>query len=257
MPTGMKVTIGIMAAALGLGLLLSIMPCSIVDATERGVVTRWGNPVRVLEPGIHFVSPIAEDVHKIDVTTQKESVQSDAASKDLQTVTATVAVNYSVMPGKVTDMWVQFRGDYKDRAIAPAVQEAVKAATAKYTAEQLITERAKVKDDITQALKIRLAEVYIDVSNVAIENFNFSASFNEAVEKKVTAEQNALAEQNNLEAAQFKAQSIRVTSEAANNDKYVELQRLEVERAAIEKWNGTLPVNMYGGAPVPFINVSN
>ncbi len=105
-------------------------------------------------------------------------------------------------------------------------------------------------------LSERLAPSDIQVTAVSIVNFNFSPSFNAAIEAKVTAEQNALAEKNNLAAAQFQAQSIRVKSEAANNEKYIQLQQLEVERAAVEKWNGVLPTQMIPNATLPFINLT-
>ncbi len=245
--------------AIGLAILFFIVliwPFAIIDAGERGVVTRLGAYSRTLAPGFHVVVPLLEMVTKFEVRTQKEQTEASAASKDLQTVNATVAVNYNIDPAKVDDLYVTIGIDYKSRVIDPAIQEVAKAVTAKYTAEELLTKRASVTEEMHSLLSTRLASSDIQVTAVSIVNFNFSTSFNAAIEAKVTAEQNALAEKNNLAAAQFQAQSIRVKSEAANNEKYIQLQQLEVERAAVEKWNGVLPTQMIPNATLPFINLT-
>ncbi len=233
-----------------------IWPFAIIDAGERGVVTRLGAFSRTIDPGFHIVVPVVERVTKFEVRTQKEQTEASAASKDLQTVNATVAVNYNIDPARVSDLYVNIGTDYKARVIDPAVQEVAKAVTAKYTAEELLTKRALVTEEIHSLLSERLGSSDIEVTAVSIVNFNFSPTFNAAIEAKVTAEQDALAEENNLAAAQFQAQAIRVKSEAANNEKYIQLQQLEVERAAVEKWNGVLPTQMIPGATLPFINLS-
>lgn len=237
-------------------LIIVLFPFTIVTAGERGVVTRLGAYARSLEPGIHWVTPFVEHATAFEVRTQKEQTDATAASRDLQTVNTTVAVNYNIDPDKVADLYVNVGPDYKARVIDPAVQEVVKAATAQYTAEELLTKRALVTEEVQTLLSSRLAASHIQVSAVSIVNFNFSPTFNAAIEAKVTAEQNALAEKNNLAAAQYEAQAIKVKSEASNNEKYIELQRLEVERAAVEKWNGVLPSQMIPGATLPFINLT-
>jgi regulator of protease activity HflC (stomatin/prohibitin superfamily) len=234
----------------------AFFPFTIINAGERGVVTRLGAYVRTVDPGINWVTPIIERVSVFDVRTQKEQTDASAASKDLQTVNAVVAVNHNVDPQKVGELYVKVGPEYKTRIIDPAVQEVVKAVTARYTAEELLTKRAIVTEEIQSLLSNRLSTNDIEVTAVSIVNFNFSPTFNAAIEAKVTAEQNALAEKNNLAAAQYQAQAIRVKSEAANNEKYIQLQQLEVERAAIEKWNGVLPTQMIPNATLPFINLT-
>jgi regulator of protease activity HflC (stomatin/prohibitin superfamily) len=235
---------------------LIVWPFVIVDAGERGVVTRLGAYSRILMPGIHFITPLIEQATRFEVRTQKEQTEASAASKDLQTVSATVAVNYNIDPNKVDELYVKIGTDYKSRIIDPAIQEVAKAVTAKYTAEELLIKRADVTEEMHTLLSQKLASNDIQVSAVSIVNFNFSPTFNAAIEAKVTAEQNALAEKNNLTAAQYQAQSIRVKSEAANNEKYIQLQKLEVERAAVEKWNGVLPAQMIPNATLPFLNLT-
>ncbi len=236
---------------------------TVVGAGEKAVVLRVGAVNRVLDSGLHIKWPIFEDVEKISVQTQKEQVETDAASQDLQTVKAVVAVNYNVSADKVADLWITLGSEYKSRVIDPAIQEAVKAATAKYTAEQLITQRPRVKDDIKLALSTILSPKDIQVSDVSITNFDFSPSFNAAIEAKVTAEQQALQAKNKLEQVQYEAQqtvasakaqaeAIRIQAEAITQQggaNYVQLK-------AVEKWDGHLPQQMIPGSSLPIINLT-
>lgn len=240
---------------------------TIVRTGDIGIVYRLGKITRTLEPGFHFKAPFIDGVTKVDTLSQKEQVPATAASKDLQNVNATVAVEFGVDPQKVTQLYQEIGKDYKSKVIDPAVQEAVKGATAKYTAEELITKRELVREDIKVSLSARLTASYINLKQVSIVNFDFSPGFNNAIEEKVKAEQNALTSKNLLEQKKYEAEqvivtaeatakSIRLQSDAANNEKYIALKRLEVELEQAKKWNGVLPVNVYGSAPIPFLNVS-
>ncbi len=240
-----KVITGIVVAFVLVLVLLMISPFTIVATGEMGVITRNGPIVRVLEPGLHGKTPLLESVHKVNIQTQKEQTDADAASADLQKVTATVAVNYNVNPEKVADLYARVGTEYKSKVIDPAIQEAVKAATANYTAEELITKRPAVTADIKASLSASLGAYDIIVSGVSIVNFQFSESFNTAIEAKVTAEQNALAAKNKLDqvtyegqqtivSAKAQAEAIQIQAQAINSQggaDYVELQR-------IQKWNG-------------------
>lgn len=235
---------------------------TVVSVGQRGVVLRVGSLNRILEDGIHFKVPIFESVYKVSVQTQKEQVQADAASQDLQTVKAVVAVNYNVDPGKVSDLYTTVGVDYKVRVIDPAIQESIKAATAKYTAEQLITQRPKVKDDILSSLKAILAPKDIQVSDVSITQFDFSDSFNAAIEAKVTAEQQALQAKNKLEQVQYEAQQTVATAKAQAEAIRIQAEAITqqgganyVQLKAIEKWKGDVPTYMMGNA-TPFINLT-
>lgn len=249
-------------------LVISLMPFTIVSAGERAVVLHFGKVDRVLSEGVHWVTPWVESIETLDVRTQKEEVVANSASKDLQTVTTKVALNYNLDAEQVGELWASIGKDYKARVIDPSIQEAVKAATAKYTAEELITKRELVRDDMRNALIERLSKDNIHVSEVSIVDFDFSAGFNASIEAKVKAEQDALTAKNKLEQVKFEAEqrvataeaearSIRLQSDAANNEKYISLKQLEVQLEFAKRWNGVLPQNLYGSAPIPFLQLGN
>jgi regulator of protease activity HflC (stomatin/prohibitin superfamily) len=241
-----------------------------VSAGQEGVRTRLGAVVGIVPPGLYFQTPFIEGTIPMDVQTQKEQTAASAASSDLQTVNAEVAVNYNVNPDAVADIYSRLGRDYSSRVIDPAIQEVVKAVTAKYTAEQLITQRAQVTTDIQTALTARLQVYDIVVTTVSITNFDFSKQFNEAIESKVTAQQNAEAAKNKLAQVQYEAQqtvakatadaeAIRIQTQAIQSgggQAYVQLQAIKVQQSAVEKWNGALPTQMIPGGAVPFLNLS-
>ena len=136
------------------------------------------------------------------------------------------------------------------------MQEVVKAVTAKYNASELLSKRQQVSSEILDGLKQRLNPYDISVTNVSIENFSFSQAFEKAIEDKQVADQMAKTAKNNLDAAILDAQAIKVKSEAANNEKYIQLQALEVQKDAIAKWNGQLPTQMIPGGALPFLNLT-
>lgn len=245
---------------------IAFLPFTTVDSGERGVVKQLGQVKDTLDPGFHIVNPFTTEVIKMDVRVQKEEVDAGAASKDLQTVTTKVAINYRLDPKEVARIYTEVEKDYGPKIIAPKLQEAVKAATAKYTAEELITKRAVVKDEMKLAMTEKLSGTGILLDDFNIVNFDFSAQFNAAIEAKVTAEQKAKEAQNKLvqvqaeaqqsiEKAKAEAESIRLQSQAANNDKFIQLKQLEVQQAFANRWNGVLPTNLYGSAPIPFLDL--
>lgn len=234
-----------------------------VGAGERAIILTWGSPDQVPQgPGLHFKIPMVQTIVKMDVKTLKYEAKASAASQDLQTVTTDVAVNYHINPESVVTIYQTIGLSYQDTVIQPAVQEVVKAITAQYTAEQLITKRAEVKDAIDLTLRERLAKLSIIVDTISITNFDFSPSFNAAIEAKVTTEQNALAAKNKLSQVEYEAQQRITQAEGEAKAIQIQAQAIQtqggqeyVQLQAINKWNGILPTYTGGGA-VPFINIA-
>jgi regulator of protease activity HflC (stomatin/prohibitin superfamily) len=177
-----------------------------VNAGDRAILFTWGAPAGTYEPGLHFKIPIAQSVEYMSVQTQKYTSEEGAASKDLQVVTTQIAVNYNVDPENVMFVYTNLRKDYENRVIGPSIQESVKAATAQFTAEQLITQREVVKTKIDQILAERLSQYHILITSVSITDFDFSPSFNAAIEAKVTQQQKALEAENKLKEVEAQAQ---------------------------------------------------
>ena len=251
---------------IGIGFVLLVLlfgSLGTVGAGERGVKTRFSNVVGEVTPGLYFKLPFIEHIEKMDVQTQKEQTIAAAASADLQNVSTEVAVNYNIEPTAVRDLFITIGTDYKIRIIDPAIQEVVKAVTASYTAEELITKRPAVTDAIKTQLTERLEANHIIVSAVSIVNFNFSEQFNQAIEAKVTAEQNALAAKNKLDQVKYEAAQTVTTAQAQAQAIQIQAQAIQqqgganyVQLQAVNKWDGHLPTQMIPGATLPFINLT-
>ena len=231
-----------------------------IGAGERGILLQFGAVKdKVFNEGLYVKIPFVQKVVKMDVKIQKDEVPASASSKDLQIVTSEIALNYHLDPNGVNKIWQEVGTNYNIRIIAPSIQEAVKSVTAKFTAEELITKREEVKDQIKLNLSERLSGSSIIVDEFNIIDFSFSKAFNEAIEAKVTAEQLKLKADRDLKRIEIEAD--QQIAEAGGKAKaiQIEAQALRanpqvVELRWIEKWDGKTP--LYWGEASPFIGIN-
>ena len=262
--SGMKTIVATVVLIVALIAFLILNPIVIISAGERGVVLKWGAVEDViLDEGIHWVTPIQKSVKEMDVTIQKGEVVGSSASKDLQIVTTKVAVNYHLDPLKVNWVYQNFRREIDSRVVAPSIEESLKKTTARYTAEQLVIQREKVKEDLRSTISNLLKRNHVITDDVYMTDFDFSPEFNKAIEKKVTAEQNALQAKNVLEQRRYEAQQVVVAAKAEAERISIQAKSISqkggaeyVNLKAIEKWDGKLPVQMIPNATVPFLNIN-
>jgi regulator of protease activity HflC (stomatin/prohibitin superfamily) len=234
-----------------------------IRAGHRGVVLRFGAAEKaVLTPGLHFIVPFVETVHSMPVAIQQQTFREEAASKDLQTVTTHVAVNFSVDPTYCS--WVyRHIGNINAlvvNIITPAVNNIAKAVTAHYNAQDLVIERDKVRDRIDQQITSTLAPYHLTVEAVNITNFAFSPEYSQAIENKQVAQQKALQATYVLQRIKVNAQQMVVQAQAraqaeitlAKADQTAQALRGKtltpelLMLAAVRKWDGRLP--RYAGA---------
>jgi len=268
--------------------IIAVSSVRMVDAGNRGVLVKFGNvdTDNSLDEGIHFVVPFRDNVVQLEVRTQKIVESATSASKDLQDVSTQVALNYHINPDRAQVLYQQLGPDYSNRVILPAIQESVKQVTARFNAEELITNRETVKNQIEEQITARLAPYNIVVDALSITEFAFSQQFTTAVEAKVEAQQRALQAQNELrriqiEAQQNEAQAIgeqKANVARAEGIKQANVLQAEGEAQAITiidqqlrnnptylewlkatKWDGVLPLVTGGGAGgqgvTPFIDI--
>ncbi len=222
-----------------IGLLSSI---KVVGTGQVGVVTMYGKVTgRELGEGIAMVLPFGiERVAIYDIKVQKQAVTSTAASKDLQDVSSEIVLNYNLERGSVTKVHQTIGVYYVDKIVTPAINEIFKAASAEYTAAELITQRSALKAKAQQALANRLKKYGINVSELSIVDFKFSTTFSRAIEEKQVAQQNAERAKFNLEAAKTDAEAQRAQSQT--------LTKEYLQKQAIEKWDGKMPTYIGGGS---------
>jgi regulator of protease activity HflC (stomatin/prohibitin superfamily) len=266
--------------------IIAVSSVRIVDAGNRGVLVQFGNvdTDASLDEGLHFVVPFRDNVIQMEVRTQKLVESTTSASKDLQDVSTQVALNYHVNPDRAQVVYQQLGFDYANRVIVPAIQESVKQVTARFNAEELITKRETVKNQIEEQITSRLAAYNIIADAISITDFQFSELFKSAVEAKVAAQQRALQAQNELrriqiEAQQNEAQAIgeqKANIARAEGIKQSNVLEAEGEAQAITiideqlrnnptyldwlkstRWDGKLPLVTGGGSQgvTPFIEI--
>lgn len=226
-----------------------------VPAGYVGIVTRWGAVQRIVPPGLGVKIPLAEAVHRMSAQTQKDEIEASSASSNLQTVSAIIAVNYR-LDGKYASAVYQSIGtDYQDKVVAPAIQNAFKSATAKYTAENLIKMREQVRIDAETELQKQLEPYHIIVENFNIINFDFSPEYNASIEAKQVMEQNVQTAKLELEKSRIEAEQRVVEAQAqADAQKALKdtgaLTDAYLQYLFLTKWNGMLPDVIGGANPV-------
>lgn len=254
-----------------------------VPSGTRGVLLTWGKVEdKIMEEGLNFKIPFTQTVVLMNTQIQKAESTEAAATADLQEVSTTVVVNFRLTPSKVNIIYTDLRQDYINRVIKPNIEESIKATTAEFRAEELVTRRADVKATLDDILTERLAIFNIDVISVSLTDFQFSASFSAAIEAKVTAEQQALVARNQLEQIKYEAQQQIIQAEAGKNATIIrtegEAQALIIEAEAtaqaieiitqqmtdeyanylwLQQWDGKLPAVMTNDEQGLIIDVSD
>lgn len=246
-----------------------------VDSGDIGVLRTGGEVDQIpRSEGYHLVIPVIQEITPMSIQIQKYESSAASASKDLQTVETEVTVNYHLLGDKVPWIFQNLGMSFEDRIIKPAILETVKQVTANYNAEELITKRPEVKAAIEESIQSRLAQNEIIVDSISITEFDFSISFNAAIEAKVESLQKALKAENDIAIREAEArQRITVSegiaaatiAEAEGNAAAVRLAgdaeayAIDVKAAAlkanpdllayqnIQQWNGELPY-FYSGS---------
>ncbi len=245
-----KLVIGIVAAVFVVTVAINCF--TIVDAGHTGVVVTLGKVNNgVLQEGLHFKAPFIQNVVKIDNRIVKLEVDTEAFSKDLQTVTTTLAINYRVDTKKSYSIYKNIGADYEKVLVVPAVNEVLKAITAQYTAEESVTNRTLISDGLIKGLNEKLNNIGLYVTDVNIINFDFSEAFIAAIEEKQVAQQKLLKaeteKQTAITNAEADAQTTKIKADAeaeANNKIKASLNDDIIRSKFYEKWDGKLPEAM-------------
>ena len=239
-----------------------------VGAGEQGVLLRFGAVTdEIKDEGLYFKIPFVNQVVLMSTQIQKYTATATSSSKDLQVVSTEVTLNFQLDATQVGEIYRTMRRQYVSRIIQPYIQEAVKSVTANYNAEELITQRPAVKSELQTFVTERLAPLGMNVVELSITDFQFSATFQQAIEAKVTAVQQALEAENALARVEFEAEQeiakARAEAEGLRLQKQhittqlLKLRQIEVQGRAVEKWNGVMPQVVTSGGPVPMLDVFN
>lgn len=267
--------VGIVVAAIVV-IILILSSLAIVPAGSTGVIVTFGKVSdSALNEGLHMKVPFAQELVVVSNKIQVYEADASAVSKDLQTVNSKIAVNFRVKTDSSASIYKNIGSDYQTVILMPAVQESMKSVSAKYTAEQLITERNKVGDEIKAQLESKVSDYGIQIEKFNIVNFDFSAEFNNAIEAKQVAEQNLLKTKTEQEeaivvaeadakkkviAAEAEADAIKKKADAqaeANKELAKSLNENLIKYQAVEKWDGVMPKVASSGNPLVALDLDD
>ncbi|KAG4088469.1 band 7 family-domain-containing protein [Neocallimastix lanati (nom. inval.)] len=245
-------------------ILLVFSSFTVIDAGHTGVVVRLGKVSdNVLNEGFHFKLPIITNIVKIDNRVLKTEVESNSASKDLQSISSKVSVNYRVNTNSSAKIYKNVGNNFNNVIVNPAIQECMKSVTAKYNAEELITKRAIVSSEMEKEISQKINPYGLNIEVFNIIDFDFSEEFSKAIEAKQTAQQQALKAEQDL--ARIKVEASQTVEKAKAESEAYQLKNQQLTDKVImmefvEKWDGKLPVVTSGGSALfdmnSFINTN-
>lgn len=180
-----------------------------VESNERGVVktVRAGGvrPV-ALEPGLHWILPIVEQVVNYSISNQtytmsflpeqgpdsaEDSIR--ARTKDGQEVIIDGTVIYRIDPAKVVQLHISWQENYEAGIVRPETRGAIRDAVAQYGVEEVVsTKREEMVQIITDELAQSLSDNNLELLDFILRDIHFSEEYAAAVEQKQIAEQQAL-----------------------------------------------------------------
>jgi regulator of protease activity HflC (stomatin/prohibitin superfamily) len=263
--------------------LTGVLGIRTVPSGYIGVSTQFGQITGTTGEGIHWVNIwFGQDIVNIDLQIHKaELANMSCGTNDMQEVTTTVAINYRIESGFAEDIYRTLRTDWESRVIINNMQESLKGSISTFKAEELLQKRDAVKVLFLDTLRSRIKDYHITVVDVQLENFAFSTKFNEAIENKVTAEQQAITEKNNLEIVRYQQEQEILKQQAQANMTRIEAdayayatlakanadaealqliaQKLNVspeylQYLYLQQWDGKLPT-YYGSGIIPFFQL--
>jgi len=233
-----------------------------VDTGHRGIKTSFGQVEGPpLAEGLYFVNPFTTSIHPMDVRIQRWDGKTEAYTRDVQEATVEFTLTYKLRPEAAADVFRTVGPDWASKLVGQQVYQHLKNVIGQWDAVDLISNRQKANDDAQVAIVAALAQSNVDVTGFSITNFEFSRAFNEAVEAKVIAQQRAQEAQNHTEQIKQEAQQKVIAATAEAQSMKIRADALQqnpklVSWEAVQKWDGKLPVNMYGQAAIPFIDAS-
>ena len=225
--------------------ILLVSSTGVVEPGHTGVIVNLGKvSSTVYQEGFHFKIPFVSEVVQIDNRVLRTDIDSVSASKDLQNVSSTISVNYRVAKNSSADIYKNVGLDFDNIIVKPAVQECVKSVTAKFTAEELITDRTVVSAQMEEAISQKINSYGLTIEVFNIINFEFSEEFNKAIEAKQTAQQEALKAEQDLARIKVEAEQ-KITQAEAEAEAYrltnAEITDKVLMMEFINKWDGKLP----------------
>lgn len=237
-------------------------PIAIVGVGERGVKVTLGkvSPESFTE-GVHFVTPFISKIKNMDVKTQKNFMDTEVYTKDIQQARISYVINYNLQPHNAHKMYREVGVTYKDTILMPVVEGTIKDVIGKWNAQDLVANREAAATDIIGKLQKQLESKYINITGFQITEIKYSDVFERSIESKVTAEQEALKAKNRTVQIQEEAKQKIISAEAEARSMKIRADALAqnkslVQYEAVQKWNGVMPTYMLGNS-MPFIGLGN
>lgn len=236
-----------------------------VPEGQKSLITTFGRASdNILSAGFHAKLPLIQSVKRFDVKTIRADYKTQTYTKDIQTATITVSYSYNLIANDIVATYKEYGNDWQQRILYPNLEQAVKSEVGTWNADTMVANRDKVAENILKSLQARmLSHNYpVAITNFQMINIDYSSQFEQAIEKKVVAEQKALEEANITKQAEQKAKQKVVSAKAEAESMRIRANALAqnpklVSYEAVQKWDGKLPQIMAGNSSTPILDLRN
>lgn len=247
-----------------LGLVFLMAGCGFqtVDTGSRGVETRFGQLVgEPLGEGLHFYNPFTSHIVKLSVRENKIEGIAESFTRDTQNVKVGYAVVLFPDPAQIHLIYQKFGKTWAETLVVPLIQNSIKDVIGQNIADDLVAKRDNMRTTAQKELTEKLKARSIIVTSLAFTNLDFDDAYEQAVEQKVVAIQDALREKNTTAQVQEKAKQTVASAQADAEAMRIKSNALSQNKGLVayelaQKWDGKLPVNMFGST-IPMINVDS
>ena len=270
----------------GFGAVTALCSFYTIDSGHVGIVKTWGKAVEQVGAGLHFKVPFQDTVEVIEIRTRKNVEKMPSSSKEQLPLTVEVSANWTVNKSAAMDLFKKYGGleQFEQRILSPRFRSATKDAIPKFTAEQLIRNRAAAITEIEKRFDKEMAEYPVSMDNVQIENIILPKPYLDSIQQKLNAKNLADAEQHKLDrqrleamrevntadakakgiekVAKADADAIRIKGEAEAKAIQAKAKALQdnpnvISLTQAEKWDGKLPSTVLGGKNLPILNLKS
>lgn len=241
--------------------MLTACGCEVVDTGHRGIKTNYGKiKGEPLGEGLQWYNPITENIVELSVREEKIEGKTSAFTRDTQTVEITYALTFAPNPAKIGELYRTLGAEWEGKIVAPIVLQSIKDVVGRIIADDLVMKREEARAKAFEELRTTLAARDVTVTQLAFTNLDFDDAYEKAVEAKVVAVQKAAEAKNKTVEVEEQARQKIIAAEAEAKSMQIRTQALSqnkglVDYEAVQKWDGKLPTQMFGGA-IPFINVA-
>lgn len=205
------------------GLILFLSSYFSVDQYERAVVTRFGQIVKVAEPGLHFRIPFVHSVTKyrtdilslVTPASINKGIGVSTYTVDNQEVHVVFTVQYRMRPDKIAFIYENVQ-DLESRLFQIA-EDRLKAEMGKVNTSHVAEKRGEIRDGIKKVMQEATTTLGIEIADFQLNNIEYDETFKKAVKAAAAARATVETREQERQQSVKVAEKVKIAAEGEAN----------------------------------------